>query len=85
MKRQELKEIIEALLPEATNKVRLKPDELGEGVPVSVHIDDEGYLIFKEPRTGQHIFLHPSQIPQLNKFLMKNKTGLSKVLKPKAR
>ena len=73
MKRQELKEIILDLLPEVTSKVTLKPKELGEGVPVTIHIDDEGYLIFKEPRTGQHIFLHPSQIPQLKKFLAKVK------------
>jgi len=72
MKRQELKEMIEAMLPEATQKVVLKPEELGEGVPVTVHIDDEGYLILKD-RQGKMIFLHPTQIPQLKKYLAKVK------------
>lgn len=73
MKRQELKEMIMDLLPEVTSRVILKPKERGEGVPLTVHIDGEGYLVFKEPSAGTMIFLHPTQIPQLKKFLMKVK------------
>ena len=54
-------------------RVELKPSEVGEGVPVTVHIDDEDYLVFKIPTTGTMIFLHPSQIKQLKKFLSKVK------------
>jgi len=72
MKREELKEVIEAMIPEATNKVLLKPKELGEGVPVTVHIDEDGYLVLKD-KEGKMIFLHPTQAVQLHKFLMKNK------------
>ena len=70
------------LVSEAT-KVLLKSKESGEGVPVTVHIDDEGYLVLKDKK-GQMIFLHPTQIPQLKKFLTV-KAGLHKVLKPKNR
>lgn len=53
-------------------KIVLKPKEIGEGVPVTVHIDSEGYLVLKD-KEGQMIFLHPDQIPQLKKFLAKVK------------
>lgn len=53
-------------------KILLKPKELGEGVSVTVHIDDEGYLVLEDTK-GQMIFLHPTQIPQLKKFLAKVK------------
>ena len=56
-------------MDEATDVV-LKPKEVGEGVPIRVKIDDEGYLILKD-KEGKMIFLHPTQIPQLKKFLSK--------------
>jgi guanylate kinase len=62
---------LKSLVGEAT-RVLLKPKEIGEGIPVTVHIDDEGYLILKD-KEGKMIFLHPHQIQQLHKFLMKNK------------
>ncbi len=85
MKRSELKEMIVELITEkTTSKVVLKSKEMGEGVPVTIHIDDEGYLVLKD-KQGKMIFLHPTQIQQLHRFLIKNKFGLSKVLKPKVK
>ena len=57
---------------ETSGKVVFKPKELGEGVPVTAHIDDENYLVLKDTE-GNMIFLHPTQIPQLKKFLQKVK------------
>jgi len=59
-------------IDEATDYVVLKPKELGEGVPIRVKIDDEGYLLIKD-KDGKLIFIHPSQITQLKKFLAKVK------------
>lgn len=73
MNRSDIRRIIEEeiALVEVT-KTTLKPKELGEGIPVTVHIDDEGYLVLKD-KEGKMIFLHPTQIPQLKKFLTKVK------------
>lgn len=57
---------------EATKKIRLKPKELGEGVPVDAYFDDENYLVLRD-KEGKNIFLHPYQVKQLHNFLMKNK------------
>jgi hypothetical protein len=73
MKQNDWKKILhENKLNEKTSRVLLKPKELGEGVPVTVHIDDEGYLILKD-KQGKMIFLHPSQVVQLYKFITKIK------------
>ena len=53
-------------------KVVLKPKEVGEGTPVTVYVDDEGYLVLKD-KEGKTIFLHPTQILQLKKFIQKIK------------
>ena len=53
-------------------KTTLKTAELGEGIPVDLYFDDEGYLVLKTSN-GDMIFLHPYQIPQLKKFLQKVK------------
>ena len=51
MKQDDWKKILyENKLNEVIGKVVLKPKELGEGVPVTVHIDDEGYLVLKDKK-----------------------------------
>ena len=70
MKRSELKQMIVEMMTEVTSRVILKPKELGSGVSVTVHIDDEGYLVLKDKK-GQMIFLHPTQVVQLYKFITK--------------
>lgn len=53
-------------------KVILKPKELGDGVPVTIYIDDEGDLIMTNKQGGM-ISFHSDQIPQLKKYLAKVK------------
>ena len=58
----------EFLLVESNKRVKIKPKSLGDGVTIEAGIDDEGYIVFKDG-TGNMIFFHPDQIPQLKKFL----------------
>jgi hypothetical protein len=62
----------EYLLDEAQNKAKIKPKSLGDGVTIDVSIDDEGYLVLKDG-TGNMIFFHPDQIPELKKYLSRVK------------